>query len=75
MNNTIKFFVDKKNSGKRLDVFLRENINQFTRSFLKKLIENKKVKLNKTVTLQPSSKVKFKDKILVEIIEKSTIKN
>ena len=74
MNNTIKFFVDKKNSGKRLDVFLRENINQFTRSFLKKLIENKKVKLNKTVTLQPSSKVKFKDKILVEIIEKSTIK-
>ena len=46
MNNTIKFSVDLKNSGKRLDVFLTENINQFTRSFLKKLIENKQVKLN-----------------------------
>ena len=45
MNNTIKFSVDIKNNGKRLDIFLTENINQFTRSFLKKLIENKKVKI------------------------------
>ena len=40
MNNTIKFSVDKKNNGKRLDVFLAENINHLTRSFLKKSIEN-----------------------------------
>ena len=46
MNNTIKFSVDENNSGKRLDVFLAENINEFTRSFLKKLIEDKQVKLN-----------------------------
>ena len=46
MNNTIKFYVDKKNSGKRLDLFLAENINQFTRSYLKKLIDEKQVKLN-----------------------------
>ena len=39
MNNTIKFSVDSNNKGKRLDIFLAENINQFTRSFLKKLIE------------------------------------
>ena len=26
MNNTIKFFVDTKNSGKRLDIFLKENV-------------------------------------------------
>ena len=38
MNNTIKFSVDTQNSGKRLDVFLRENIENYTRSFLKKLI-------------------------------------
>jgi 23S rRNA pseudouridine1911/1915/1917 synthase len=74
MNNTIKFFIDEKNSGKRLDVFLRENINQFTRSYLKKLIENKRVKLNKSITLMPSSRVKFKDQILIEVIEKRTTK-
>jgi len=39
MNNTIKFSIDSKNSGKRLDVFLTENMSQFTRSFLKKLID------------------------------------
>ena len=49
MNNTIKFSVDSKNSGKRLDVFLKENISHLTRSFLKKLIENEKVKLNKKI--------------------------
>ena len=46
MNNTIKFSVDTPNIGKRLDVFLTENIKNYTRSFLKKLIENKQVKLN-----------------------------
>ena len=41
MNNTIKFSVSSQNSGKRLDIFLTENIDNYTRSFLKKLIENK----------------------------------
>ena len=70
MNNTIKFSVDIKNSGKRLDVFLSENINQFTRSFLKKLIENKQVKLNNKILLSPSTKVKYKDQIIINIIKK-----
>ena len=69
MNNTIKFSVDLINSGKRLDIFLTENINEFTRSFLKKLIENEQVKLNNQVLLSPSTKVKFKDKIIVNIVE------
>ena len=60
MNNTIKFFVDTKNSGKRLDIFLKENVKNFTRSFLKKQIENKQVKLNNTITIFPSTKIKFK---------------
>ena len=38
MNNTIKFFVNEINSGERLDVFLSENIDQFTRSHLKNLL-------------------------------------
>ena len=39
MNNTIKFSIDTKNSGKRLDVFLTENIDKYTRSYLKKIIQ------------------------------------
>ena len=63
MNNTIKFSVDENNSGKRLDVFLAKNIKHLTRSFLKKLIENKQVKLNKKILTSPSTKVKIKDQI------------
>ena len=69
MNNTIKFLVDESSSGKRLDVFLSENINHLTRSFLKKLIENEKVKINKKILTSPSTKVKIKDLISINIIE------
>jgi len=69
MNNTIKFSVNLKNNGKRLDVFLADNINQFTRSFLKKLIENKQVKLNDKILISPSAKVKYKDQIIINIIK------
>ena len=69
MNNTIKFFVDTQNSGKRLDVFLTENIERYTRSYLKKLIERKQVKLNKNFLISPSTKIKFKDQITVQIIQ------
>ena len=70
MNNTIKFSVDTRNSGKRLDVFLRENINSYTRSFIKKLIENKQVKLN-SLLISPSTKIKFRDLITVHIVQKN----
>ena len=72
MNNTIKFLVDNKNNGKRLDIFLAENIKNYTRSFLKKLIENKQVKLNEIILLSPSTKVKYRDKIKINIIDKKT---
>ena len=71
MNNTIKFLVDEKKNGKRLDVFLAENINHLTRSFLKKLIENEQVKLNKKVIKAPSAKVKYNDQVIINIIENS----
>ena len=71
MNNTIKFSVDTNNNGKRLDVFLAENTIEFTRSYLKKMIENKQVKINNLILSSPSTKVKFKDKIIINIIEKN----
>ncbi len=74
MNNTIKFSVDSKNSGKRLDIFLRENIKSVTRSFLKKLIENKNVKINNSIPLSPSTKVKNNDLIAITIVQKNETK-
>ena len=71
MKNTIKFSVDDNDNGKRLDVFLAENINEFTRSFLKKLIQKKQVKLNNTILSSPSTKIKYKDQIVINIIEKN----
>ena len=70
MNNTIKFSVDTKNSGKRLDIFLAENVKNYTRSYLKKLIEGKQVKLNNSVISFPSVKIKHKDQIIINIVEK-----
>jgi len=69
VNNTIKFSVDLNNTGKRLDVFLAKNINEFTRSFIKKLIEHDQVKLNSKVLNSPSTKVKYKDQIIINVIE------
>ena len=70
MNNTIKFFVDKKNTGKRLDIFLSENMKNFTRSFIKKLIENKNVKSNNIIITSPSTKVKYENEITISIANK-----
>ncbi len=69
MDNTIKFSVDVKNNGKRLDIFLRENIKNFTRSHLKKIIENRQVKLNSSILTTPSTKIRDKDEIVINLIE------
>ena len=70
MSNTIKFSVDKKNSGKRIDIFLAENINNFTRSYLKRLIEGKQVTINNVLVTAPSTKIRFKDNVSINIIVK-----
>ena len=46
MNNSIKFFVDKKNENERVDIFLSKKIQFLTRSFIKKLIEKKNLKIS-----------------------------
>ena len=69
MNNTIKLSVDEKYNGKRLDIFLSNSIDQFTRSFLKKLIENRQVKVNNKIHVSPSIKVKYQDEIIINVNE------
>ena len=71
MNNTIKLSVDFKNSGKRLDIFLKENVKQCTRSFLKKLIEDNQVQVNNNILSSPAAKIKHKDQIKINIIDKN----
>ena len=39
MNNTIKFFVDKKDSELRVDVYLSKKMGDFTRSYIKKIVK------------------------------------
>ena len=57
-----------------MDIFLAENIKQFTRSYLKKIISNNQVKLNNLVANSPSIKVKHSDLILINILEKNVQK-
>ena len=72
MDKTIEFLIKKKNSGERLDVFLSKEIKDLTRSYVKKLIEKKKVTLNKITKTSPSTKIRAEDKIVVNInIEES----
>jgi 23S rRNA pseudouridine1911/1915/1917 synthase len=68
MNNTMKFLVEKSDSGKRLDVFLSEKIKNQTRSNIKKSIELKNVNINKKVVNSPSKKVRIDDVIIIDII-------
>ena len=74
MNNTIKFFVSKNISGERLDIFLSKNIKDLTRSYIKKLIQQKEVRINEIITNLPSKKLKYNDKISVNIISKMVSK-
>ena len=74
MNNTIKFLVNQSDNGKRLDIFLAKNIKDFTRSYIKKLIENNQVTLNNSLYSSPSTIIRHKDEIIVKISKKSNIK-
>ena len=74
MNKTIEFSVNKKNNGERLDVFLSKEITNLTRSYIKKLIEKNKVKLNEIINNSPSTKVKSEDKIIINIVEEENVR-
>tara|TARA_Y100001958_G_scaffold158996_1_gene158738 strand:- start:150 stop:1130 length:981 start_codon:yes stop_codon:yes gene_type:complete len=72
MDKTIKFLVERKNNNKRLDVFLSGKIHIITRSYIKKLIQGDNIQVNKVIVNTSSSKVRFKDEVLINIIEKKT---
>ena len=56
-NKTIEIFANISDIGKRLDVFLTERFDKFTRSNIKKLINLKKVKINSKIIDSQSKKI------------------
>ena len=70
MNKTIKFLVAKKDHNKRVDLILSKKINFITSTYIKKLIENSQLEINKKIVKTPATKVKINDEIIINIIEK-----
>jgi 23S rRNA pseudouridine1911/1915/1917 synthase len=74
MNNTIKLLIDKKNDGLRVDLYLSSKIDNFSRSFIKKIINNNNVRINNKIISSPSTKIKNLDVIEVDIFKNDTQK-
>ena len=75
-NNTIKFSINEKDVGKRLDILLSEKITELTRSNLKKIIESKKVMIGNFIVTSPSKKLRLNDRVAVNLVyeEKNSLK-
>ena len=69
-NNTVKLSVTELDVGNRLDIFLTKKIQSLTRSNLKKIIEAKQVLINKSIIHSPSYKIRFGEKIFVNLDQK-----
>ena len=67
----MKFSVDKRDAGTRIDIYLTKKISKFTRSFLKKIILTKNLKINNIVVSSPSTKIKTKDIIFINILSRN----
>lgn len=61
--------VDEKDKGKRLDSFLMESLEDVTRSYIQKLIDEKNVSVDEKDKVKNGNKLKGKEKIQVRIPE------
>ena len=69
MDKTITFLAKDPDRNIRLDKFLTNKLNIFTRSQIKKFILSKGVKINKKIVLSPAEKIKNGSQIEVLIRE------
>ena len=69
VQNFNRFIVDKKSDGLRIDRFVNKNNKDFSRTKIKNLILQKKIKLNNKIIIEPSKKVFYGDSILFELPE------
>lgn len=66
MNQKIELTIKQEDKGKRLDLFLKEKLEDFSRSRIKKLIDDSNITINNRKT-SPSYKVKEFEKVTVFI--------
>ena len=69
MKNIINLIVEKNSDKSRVDTFIFNNFNQISRTRIKNLILNSKLKINDKIILSPSKKVNLGDKITLELIQ------
>jgi len=69
MKKIINLFVNSKNVGQRVDVFINKEESNLSRTRIKNLILKKKLKFNNQITISPSKKINVGDKISLEIPE------
>ncbi len=65
---TIQFQISAVDTGKRLDAYLAEQIDGWSRSRLQRLIENEDVLVNETA-VKPSYKIREGDEVEVDLVE------
>ena len=69
-----QYQAQEKDQGKRLDLFLKEQLPEATRSYLEKLITEGYVKCNEKVITKNGKKLKGKEAIQVSIPEEEEMK-
>ena len=69
MKNIINLIVKHEEKGQRIDSFITIKENSLSRTRVKNLILNKKLKLNNLILESPSKKISTGDKIALEIPE------
>ena len=69
MKNIINFIVKEDDNNKRVDVILANHDKSLSRTRVKNLILDSKLKINERIVQDPSIKTKLNDKIELEIVE------
>ena len=67
-NNSTKFLVKDQDVGNRLDIILVKLFPNLSRSNLKKFIEQRQVKVNDSIVVSASKKLKGNDSVEVNLI-------
>jgi len=73
-DNSTKFLITGQDAGTRLDIVLVKLMPSLSRSNLKKIIELKQVKINNSIVVSASKKVKENDSIRINLIPIDEIK-
>jgi len=69
MKNIINLIVEQNSDKKRIDMFIFEKCSQLSRTRIKNLILDNKLKINGKINQSPSKKINIRDNISLEIPE------